>query len=68
MERATKWYEQKPEGVMESQDFKVLWNFVILCDIQARRPDIIVVDKEKKEAKLIDISISGDCRVKEHMK
>ena len=48
-ERATNWYEQKP-GVMESQAFKVLWDFVIQCDrlIQARRPGIVVVDKKKK--------------------
>ena len=66
-ERATNWYEEKPEGVMESQDLKVLWDFVIQCDrfVQARRPDIVVVDKIKKEVKLIDIAIPGDCRVKE---
>ena len=48
-ERATKWYDQKPEGVMESQDFKVLWDFVIQCDrfVQATRPEILVVDKKK---------------------
>ena len=52
---------------MESQDFKVLWDFVIQCDrfVQARRPDIVVVDKIKKEVKLIDIAIPGDCKVKE---
>ena len=52
---------------MESQDFKVLWDFVIQCDrfVQARRTDIVVVDKIKKEVKLIDIAIPGDCRVKE---
>ena len=52
---------------MESQDFKVLWDFVIQCDrfVQARRTEIVVVDKIKKEVKLIDIAIPGDCRVKE---
>ena len=66
-ERATNWYEQRPEGVMESQDFKLLWDFMIQCDrlIQARRPDIVVVDKKKKEVKLIDIAIPGDSRVKD---
>ena len=66
-ERATDWYEQGPEGVMESQDFKVLWDFMIQCDrlIQARRPDIFVVDKKKKEVKLIDIAIPGDSRLKD---
>ena len=45
----------------------MLWDFVIQCDrfVQARRPDIVIVDKIKKEVKLIDIAIPGDCRVKE---
>ena len=29
-ERATNWYEQKPEGVMESQDIKVLWDSSVI--------------------------------------
>ena len=47
--------------------FKVLWDFMIQCDrfIQARRPNIVVVDKKKKEVKLIDIAIPGDSRVKD---
>ena len=53
-ERATKWYEQRPEGVMESQDFKLLWDFIIQCDrlIQARRLDIVVVDNEKEGSEI----------------
>ena len=31
--------------------------------IEARRPDIVVVDKVKKEAMIIDMAISGDTRV-----
>ena len=52
---------------MESQDFKVLWDFVIQSArfVQARGPDIVVVNKIKKKVKLIDIAIPGDCRVKE---
>ena len=31
--------------------------------IEARRPDIVVVDKVKKEAMIIDMAIPGDTRV-----
>ena len=47
-ECGSKWYEHVPEGVLESADVKILWDFTIQTDhvIQARRPDIVVVDKE----------------------
>ena len=32
--------------------------------VEARRPDIIFVDKQAKEAKIIDIALPGDARVK----
>ena len=31
--------------------------------IEARRPDIVVVDKVKKETMIIDMAIPGDTRV-----
>ena len=38
---------------------------MIQCDreTEARRPDIVVVDKRKREVKIIDIAIPGDVRV-----
>ena len=33
--------------------------------IEARRPDIVLVDKMNKEVKIIDIAVPGDSRVKE---
>ena len=43
LERANSWYEQKPEGVVESENFKILWDFTVQCDrkIEARRPYIV---------------------------
>ena len=40
---------------------------MIQCDkeIEARRPDIVIVDKVQKEVKLIDVAIPGDVRVPE---
>ena len=38
LERAKRWYEEKPEVVVESENFKILWDFTIQCDrkIEAR--------------------------------
>ncbi|XP_068759118.1 uncharacterized protein [Montipora capricornis] len=43
LERANSWYEQKPEGVVESENFKILWDFTVQCDrkVEARRPYIV---------------------------
>ena len=61
------WYEQKPEGVVESENFKILWDFTIQCDrrVEARRPDIVFVDKKQREVVIIDVAIPGDDRVKD---
>ena len=32
LERAHSWYEQKPDGVVESENFKILWDFIVQCD------------------------------------
>ena len=63
--RARLWYEHEPESVIENENFKILWDFTIQCDhmIEARRPDIVVVDKVKKETMIIDVAIAGDTRV-----
>ena len=49
-------YEHQPESVVENANLKILWDFIIQCDqmIEARRPSIVVVDKVKKETKIID--------------
>ena len=62
---ADKWYEHVPEGVLENNDFKILWDFTIQTDhvIQARRPDIVVLDKKAGTCQIIDVAISGDKRV-----
>ena len=47
MSRGEKWYEHQPEGVVENEKCKILWDMTIQCDhvIEARRPDIVVVEK-----------------------
>lgn len=62
-----KWYDHRAEAVLEHHDIKILWDFNIRTDkvIEARRPDIVVVDKRKNETVIIDVAVPGDFRVKE---
>ena len=63
--RARLWYENEPESVVENKNFKILWDFIIQCDhmIEYRRPDIVVIDKVKKETMIIDVAVPRDTRV-----
>ena len=47
LERNEKWYEHCPEGAVEDDDVKLIWDINIQCDnaIEARRPDLILVGK-----------------------
>ena len=44
---------------------KVLWDFNIFTDhnLTARRPDIIVIDKQTKMAQIIDVAVPADNNV-----
>ena len=67
-EAGDKWYEHEPESVLENEDYKILWDFSIQTDvIEARRPDLIVVDK-KRSCKIIDFAVPGDSRIEEKEK
>ena len=62
IEKSNKTKEHEPECVVENENLKILWDFNIQCDhmIEARRPDIVVVDKVKKGAMIIDVAMPGD--------
>ena len=47
LEHSEKWYELASEGEVENEEIKVLWDINIQLDnlIEARRPDLIVIDK-----------------------
>ena len=66
LERTSKWYEHKLEGVTRKGSIKVLWHFTIQCyhEIEARRPDIVVIDEDLKECKIIDVAFSWDSRIR----
>ena len=52
---------------MESENFKILWDFTVQGDgkIETRRPDIVFIDKKKREVVITDVAIPGDDRVKD---
>ena len=60
----------KPEGVIENDHVKLLWDFNIQTStyIQARRPDVVVVDRDKKTCNIIDIAVPGDAGIVEKEK
>ena len=46
---------------------KILWDYDVRTDhvIQARRPDLILINKVDQKVSLIDVAIPWDTRVKE---
>ena len=62
--------ENVPEGAVENEEIKVLWDINIQCDslIEARRSDLIVIDKKEQKGITIDIAVPADVRVEEKEK
>ena len=67
LERKEKWYEHFYQGAVEDDDVKSIWDINIQCDnvTEARRPDLILIDKKAKSCVIIDVAIPGDCRIRE---
>ena len=66
LERKEKWYEHFPEEIVEDDDVKLIWDINIQCDVmEARRTNLILVDKKVKLCVTIDVPIPGDCRISE---
>ena len=47
-----------------------MWDFSIQTDhvVEARRPDLVVVDKKDRSCKIIDFAVPGDIRTEEKEK
>ena len=62
LEDSKKWYQHKVDSVVENERVKILWDFNIQTDreMKHRRPDIVVVNKEKNECTIIDVANPGD--------
>ena len=69
-EAGDKWYEHEPESVLEDEDYKILWDFSIQTYhvIEARRPDLVVLDKKERSCKIIDFAVPGDIRIEKKEK
>lgn len=65
LEHSERWYQQRAEKVSENDKVKLFWDFNVFTDrvIEARRPDIMVLNKETKECLIVDIAVPGDTRV-----
>ena len=60
-----KWYEHEPAPVTENEECKILWDFNVQTDhmIEARRPDMIMIDKVKKVCQIVDFAVPRDTKV-----
>ena len=67
LERKEKRYEHCPKGAVEDDDVKLIWDIDIQCDnvIEARRLDLILVEKKAESCVIIDVAIPGNCRIHE---
>ena len=67
LEHTEKWYEHIPEGAVGNEEVKVLRDINVQCDmIEARRPDIILIDKKKQKGIIINIAVPVDVRAGEN--
>ena len=69
-EAGDKWYEHEPESILENKDHKILWDFSIQTDhvIEARRQDLVVVDKKERKCKIIGFAVPGNSKIEERRK
>ena len=61
-DHTNKWYIHNPAPILENATHKLLWDFNIQTDplISTRRPDLIIINKEKrKSAKLLTFKVFG---------
>ena len=60
-----KWHEHVPEGAVENEEVKVLWDINFQCDnvMEVRRPDIIAISKKERKWIIINIALLGGARI-----
>lgn len=61
---ATKWYRHEREADVENENCKVFQDFTVQTYhvITSRRPDLIIVDKERNECQIIDFALPYNAR------
>lgn len=62
-----KWFEHKPDPVVESEEITLIWDSQIQTDrfIKANKPDIVVKDKQKQTCLIIDVAVPSDYNITE---
>ena len=67
LKKKEKWFEHCPEGVVEDGDIKLIWNINIQSGnvMEARRTDLILVDKKAISCVIINVAMRNDCRIHE---
>ena len=65
-DHTNKWYMHNPAPVLENNTHKLLWDFDIRTDhlISSRRPDLIIINKEKRTCKIVAFAVPADHRIK----
>ena len=65
-DHTNKWHTHNPPPVRENDTHKFLWDFNIQTDhlISARRPDLIMINKKKRNCKIVDFAVPADHRIK----
>ena len=66
LDRTNKWYMHNPAPVLENDTHKLQWDFNIYTDylISARRPDLIIISKNKRIWKIVDFAVPADHWIK----
>ena len=64
-DHTNKWYKRNPDSVLENETHKILWDFEIQTDhqISARQPDLIIINKKKKNCQIADFTVPVDYKV-----
>ena len=67
LDHSERWYDHRPDAITENESVKLLWDMQIQTDkvLEHSRPDIVLMNKGKRSAKIIDIACSFDTRVVE---
>ena len=58
LEHSEQWFQQRAEKVGENDKIQCLH-----CVIEARRPDIMVLNRDTKECLIVDIAVPGGTRI-----
>ena len=64
-EKSNQWYTHKHEKVLESEEWNILWDFLIQTDktLEHNKPDITVIEKKINKCLLIDSECPFDTRI-----